>query len=103
VGALEPKFYRELLEVLGLSGEIDPRAQYDRATWPATITRFAQVFAARTRDQWAEDAMQRDCCIAPVLNFLEAAAYAHNTDNGLYVDEPFAQVGRTIDFDRGLY
>ena len=100
-GAIEPKFYLEMLKVLGLEKEIDPKSQNDRATWPATIARFQQVFLTRTRDEWAQDAMQCDCCMAPVLDFLEAARYAHNTDNGLYVDQPYPQVGTTIDFDRG--
>jgi alpha-methylacyl-CoA racemase len=98
-GAIEPKFYREMIDVLGLTGQIDPAQQNVRETWPATIERFAQAVASRTRDEWAQACITRDCCLAPVLDFHEAAAEAHNLDNGLYVPNPFPQVGTTIEFD----
>ncbi len=53
VGAIEPQFYAELLEVLGLGGEELP-AQNDRAQWPAMKQRFAAIFRTRTRDEWAD-------------------------------------------------
>ena len=47
VGALEPGFYKELLEVMGLDpGELP--AQMDREGWPATKQRFAKVFKTAT-------------------------------------------------------
>ena len=100
VGALEAKFYRELLDVMGLAGEIDAKQQHVAATWPATIERFTSRFAERSRDEWARLGEARDCCLAPVLDFIEAAAYRHNLDNGLYTNEPFAKPATTIVFDR---
>jgi len=101
VGPLEPKFYRELLDVTGLLGEIDPKDQYRPQTWPATTAKFEQRFATRTRDEWARIADDRDACLAPVLDFAEAARDEHNLANGLYRAEPFAQPDRTIRFDEG--
>ncbi|HEY0878193.1 MAG TPA: CaiB/BaiF CoA-transferase family protein [Zeimonas sp.] len=98
VGPLEPKFYRELLDVLGVAGEVDPKDQYRAQTWPATTARFEQRFATRTRDEWAQAAADRDACLSPVLDFAEAARDAHNLANGLYRVEPFAQPGETIRF-----
>lgn len=98
VGALEPKFYRELLDVTGLLGEVDPANQYRAQTWPDTIARFERRFATRTRDDWAQAADDRDACLAPVLDFAEAARDAHNLANGLYRGEPFAQPDETIRF-----
>ena len=40
VGAIEPKFYAELLERLGLANAALPD-QYDRAGWPALRARLA--------------------------------------------------------------
>lgn len=99
VGPLEPKFYRELLDVTGLLGEIDPQDQYRPQTWPATIAKFEQRFATRTRDEWAQAANDRDACLAPVLDFAEAARDEHNLANGLYRSEPFAQPDATIRFE----
>ncbi|MBW7923391.1 MAG: CoA transferase [Burkholderiaceae bacterium] len=101
VGPLEPKFYRELLDVTGLLGEIDPKDQYRPQTWPATTAKFEQRFATRTRDEWARIADDRDACLAPVLDFAEAARDEHNLANGLYRAKPFAQPDRTIRFDEG--
>lgn len=84
VGALEGKFYRELLDVLGLAEEIDPGRQYEAASWPATTARFAAVVAERTRDEWVARASGRDACLSPVLDFTEAAANAHNRANGWF-------------------
>lgn len=100
VGAIEPKFYLQLLKLTGLEGVLDPRRQNDRSTWPETARVFAERFAQRTRDEWARDAEPLDACVAPVLDFLEAAAHPHNRANGLHADEPFPQPARTISFAR---
>ena len=102
IGAIEAKFYLELLDVLGLKGEVDPARQLDPSTYAATIARFSERIATKTRDEWAALALPRDACMAPVLDFLEAAKYAHNLDNDLYTDKPFPKPLRTIEFDRGL-
>ena len=102
VGAIEPKFYAQLLDVTGLVGEIDPRDQYRPASWPATIERFAARFATRDRDDWAQAAQASDACLSPVLDFLEAARHPHNRANRLFRDEPFTRPAEVIDFDRHL-
>ncbi len=102
VGALEPKFYAQLLALAGLEGEIDVRDQYRPASWPATIARFAARFATRSRDEWAQAARAHDACLSPVLDFAEAARHPHNLANGLYRDAPFAQPAEVIRFDRDL-
>jgi alpha-methylacyl-CoA racemase len=100
VGAIEPKFYAQLLRLTGLAGTIDPRRQNDRSTWPDTARALAERFAQRTRDEWARDAESLDACVAPVLDFLEAAVHPHNQANGLYATEPFPRPDRTIRFSR---
>ncbi len=102
IGAIEAKFYLELLDVLGLKGEIDPARQNDLSTHAATAARFAERIATRTRDEWAALALPRDACMAPVLDFIEATKHAHNLANDLYTHQPFPKPLRTIEFDRGL-
>ncbi len=84
VGALEPKFYAELLSVIGMSDLLHAADQYDSTTWPRTIRLLATRFAERDRDAWAETCAGRDTCLAPVLDFAEAAKNTHNQANGLY-------------------
>ena len=77
LGAIEPKFYAELLQRLGLAGEALPD-QHDRAGWPALRERFATVIQTRTRDEWSAAFDGSDACVAPVLTFAEALAHPHN-------------------------
>ena len=90
VGALEAKFYAELLTGLGLSDAGLP-GQHDRAGWPVLRARFAEVFATRTRDEWAEVFAASDGCVAPVLSAAEAPAHPHNARRGA-----FAEIGGVV-------
>ncbi|MFO1325376.1 MAG: CaiB/BaiF CoA-transferase family protein [Burkholderiales bacterium] len=84
VGAIEPKFYAELLTRLGLAGEALP-AQADRSRWAELRARFAAVFATRTRNEWARVFDGSDACVAPVLTFGEAARHPHDVARGGHV------------------
>jgi alpha-methylacyl-CoA racemase len=76
VGAIEPQFYAELLERLALSPEEWP--QFDRERWPDFKQRLAEVFRARTRDEWTQVFDGSDACVAPVLGLFEASSHSHN-------------------------
>ncbi|ADP81251.1 CaiB/BaiF CoA transferase family protein [Pseudofrankia inefficax] len=71
VGAVEPKFYAQLLDGLGLAAA-DLPAQRDRAGWPLLRDRIAAAFRSRGRDEWAVVFADRDACVTPVLSFAEA-------------------------------
>jgi len=85
VGAIEPQFYAALLTGLGLAGAELP-GQHDRDRWPALKARFAEVFATRTRDEWAELFAGTDACVTPVLAFGEVAAHPHVAARGTVVE-----------------
>ena len=84
VGALEPQFYRELLEALGLEPAEWP--QHDRSRWPEQSRRLAAVFASRTRAEWERVFAGRDACVTPVLSLAEAATSAELRERGTFVD-----------------
>ncbi len=90
VGAIEAKFYAELLQGLGLESA-DLPAQMDRAQWPAMKERFAEVFAAKTRDEWTNVFEDLDACVTPVLSSREAATHPYNTERDVFVREPELQ------------
>ncbi|MEO3862676.1 CaiB/BaiF CoA-transferase family protein [Acrocarpospora sp. B8E8] len=73
VGALEPKFYRELLRVLDLDD--DPRCRQEHAHWPHLRTRIAEKFASRTQAEWIERFTGSDACVSPVLSLQDAASH----------------------------
>jgi len=85
VGAIEPQFYAELLEVMGLDSEELP-AQMDRDRWPEVKERFAEVFRARSRDEWSEIFSGTDACGAPVLSPWEAHVHPHNAERHTFVE-----------------
>jgi alpha-methylacyl-CoA racemase len=84
VGCLEPKFFAQMVERLGLSDR--NYDQNDRAGWPAMQADFAAVFASRGRDEWAELFATTDACVTPVLSMVEAPAHAHNQARSTFVN-----------------
>jgi len=76
VGAIEPQFFAQLLDGLGLSADEVP-GQFDRAQYPRMREIFAERFASRTRDEWAEVFAGTDACVTPVLTWAEAAESEH--------------------------
>jgi alpha-methylacyl-CoA racemase len=84
VGCLEPQFYAELLRVLDLVDAPLFVQQYDEASWPAMGSRLAEIFATRSRDEWAAVFDGRGACVTPVLSLGEAAVHPHNVARGTY-------------------
>jgi alpha-methylacyl-CoA racemase len=76
LGAIEGRFYQELLQGLGLAGEDLPK-QHDRKRWPDLRARFASVIKERTRDAWAAVFADKDACVTPVLSLDEVAKHPH--------------------------
>ena len=85
VGAVEARFYAELLAKLGLADAGLP-AQHDRQGWPVLRERFAAVFAERTRDEWCRVFEGSDACVAPVLSFSEAPEHPQHRARGSFVE-----------------
>jgi len=82
IGAIEAKFFEELVQRLGLSG-LPP--QNERARWPEMREAFAKTFKQKTRDEWVKVFEGSDACFAPVLTFSEARRHPHNLARRGYV------------------
>jgi len=85
IGPLEPKFFAELVERLGL----DPKylkSQYDRRCWPELRADIARTFAGKTRDAWSALLEGTDTCFAPVLTLPEASKHAHAVARGGFIE-----------------
>ncbi len=84
IGAIEAKFYDELLARL----KLDPKAlpgQHDRAGWPTLRKTFSEKFREKTREEWCAVFEGSDACFAPVLGFGEARRHAHNVARASFV------------------
>ena len=90
VGAIEMAFYDKLLVGLGVSDDPDFPVR-EKANWAELHTRFEQIFATRTRDQWADIFDETDACVTPVLSFGEAARHPHAVHR-----EAFAEVDDVV-------
>ena len=83
VGALEPQFWAALVETLGLA---DLPGQLDVTRWPELRGRLAEVFATRSRDEWAIVFAEVDACVTPVLTLGEAPGHPHLAARGSVVE-----------------
>jgi acetyl-CoA hydrolase len=84
VGALEPKFYRILIDKLGLAQDPAYAEPRDPNAWPQLHRGFAELFAGRTRDEWCTLLEGTDACFAPVLDPDEAARHPHMAQREVY-------------------
>ena len=100
IAPVEPKFYAELLERIGLDPGDAPHSM-DRADWPASKTQLAARFRTRTRDEWCEVLEGTDACFAPVLGMDEAHRHPHNAARATFVEhDGIVQPNAAPRFDR---
>jgi alpha-methylacyl-CoA racemase len=76
LGSLEPQFYAELMQRLGLADSGLP-AQMDPSGFDGWRAKFTELFKTKTRDEWDEVLRGSDACYAPVLTMREAAHDEH--------------------------
>src|SRR6202008_3193561 len=75
--SLEPQFYAELMNKLGLDTDESLPFQMDRPRWEELRVKFTEVFKTKTRDEWDAILLATDACYAPVLTMSEAAENEH--------------------------
>ena len=85
VGAIEPQFYRALLEKCGID-DLALRSQWQREEWPALREKLARIFLSRTRAEWCALLEGSDACFAPVLDMDEAPAHTQNRARSTFVE-----------------
>ncbi len=87
VGALEPKFFSNLLTAMKFEG-----ADHDRLLSLSAPAEVADIlerrFLTRSRDAWCAIFDGVDCCVAPVLDPEEALTHPHSVARALNVDTP---------------
>ena len=102
VAPIENRFYRNLLEVLGLD-DIDPASQHDPSQWDDVRQTLQAVFETRTRDEWCEILDGTETCCTPLLNMSEAISHPHNlaretfiSIDGITQPAPAPRFSRTV-------
>ncbi|MCW5653792.1 CaiB/BaiF CoA-transferase family protein [Hydrogenophaga sp.] len=85
VGPIEPQFFKELCERVGLPAELHG-VQTDRSRWPEMHAAFERIFRTKTRTEWVDLLEGTDVCFAPVLPLSEVPAHPHNVARQAFVD-----------------
>jgi alpha-methylacyl-CoA racemase len=83
VGAIEPQFYAELLERIGVDPSDAP--QDDKERWPEIKERFAAAFRTRGTAEWGERLEGAETCATVVVPLSEAPDHPHNAARGTFV------------------
>jgi len=84
VGPLEPQFYAEMVDGLGLAGELPDR--YDLARHDELREVLTRRFGERTQAEWTAVFEGTDACVTPVLSLSEAAQHPHLRARSTYDD-----------------
>jgi alpha-methylacyl-CoA racemase len=85
VGAIEMRFWSDLVKVLGLEGgDVPPHINADE--WPRLRKILAEAIGKHTRDELVAKAEGTDACLTPVLSPWEAAGHPHNVARNTFVD-----------------
>ncbi|TMM47180.1 CaiB/BaiF CoA transferase family protein [Qipengyuania marisflavi] len=85
VGAIEPKFYAELLQRADAPEELR-EGQLNPANWDDYTGRLRELFATRTQAEWCELLEGSDACFAPVVPLDEAKDHPHMKARGAFVE-----------------
>jgi len=100
VGALESKFYAQLIDLLKLPLEMVDE-QYDRCLWATHQQALSDAFMAQTQAHWISVFAGTDACVTPVLTLEDVAEYPHNAERGVFhTDRDLLQAAPAPRFDR---
>jgi alpha-methylacyl-CoA racemase len=84
VGAIEGRFYDELVTRLGLERGTLPK-QHDQSRWPELRAAFAARIKSKTRAEWEGVFDGSDACVTPVLSLAEAPHHPHMAARGTFM------------------
>jgi alpha-methylacyl-CoA racemase len=85
VGALEPQFFAQFVELLGIKDEAP--GQHELASYDELRGLIAARFKERTRDEWSKVFDGSDACVAPVLRMSEAPDHPHMRAREVFVEK----------------
>jgi alpha-methylacyl-CoA racemase len=83
VGAIENRFYRAFLRVLGVEDDPLFLSQFDAEKWPEMSRKAAHLIKMQTMRYWCEAEDSAQACISPVLSPSEAAQSGINRRLGM--------------------
>lgn len=91
IAALEPPFFAELAEIIGLDPLWNKR-RWKKSEWPALRAELSDAFAEKTRDEWTTLFSDTDACVSPVLSLTEAPDSPQLSARGTFIRRPEGHV-----------
>lgn len=99
IGALEDKFYSNLLKKLGLSEDEVPQFE----NFDKNHELFVDLFKKKTQAEWCAIFDGVDACVTPILNLEDTPHHPHNkenetfrvTEDNLVIPNPTPRLSRT--------
>lgn len=82
VGALEPQFYQQFIQSLGVS-DLDQSEAFSSDA----RKRVEEKFKTKTQKEWTEIFEKIDACVFPVLDWNDADQHPHNHERNSFVDK----------------
>ena len=86
VGAIEAKFFDELVEHTGI-GNFWKDRQNNKKDWRKLTKIFSDVFKTKTRREWENIFTNSNACVTPVLDWNEIADYEHSKNRGIFFSQ----------------
>lgn len=80
VGALEPQFYDEFINALGL-----PDLEQTEALSMDARKNVKQKFKTKTQQEWSDIFEKIDACVFPVLDWQDADQHPHNKERNAFL------------------
>ena len=84
IGSLEPKFFAELVEKIGIE-ENGLTNQYDAASWSDQHDEYTEIFLSKGLDEWMAIFEGSDACVTPVLDINEVEFHPHNAERETFI------------------
>ena len=96
VGAIEPKFFTNLCDALGL-GDLAKDQMVDEKQ-DELRTKISEALARRNRDEWVLLLADADCCVTPVLSISEVSEDVHLNARDVFcqIDGPDGEKRRQV-------
>mgnify|MGYP003683017229 CR=1 FL=1 len=104
IGSLEPQFFQQLCQAIGLHEQIGLGSQQDTTSQAKFRAMIEEKVAEKTLAQWTEIFKKLDACVEPVLTLAEACESEHVKQRDLvvevktYENSTQKQVGSAIKF-----
>ena len=94
VGAIEPQFYANFLDVLQLDDREYPHLEHDR--WPELKKKLAILFSQKTLSEWVEMFKNADACVEPILELSEAQPLGDNLTRPSFNEDGTPRPARSL-------